>query len=538
MLRSVCSAALVLGCAGVTPTNALTAADYQFAVDLSPQQRAILWIPPTCQKIRGVIYGYQAVLEKFVFDDPKLREVASAAGLAILQARGMPGGYFEYNKPETPATLEKLLAACADASGYDELRDAPLFPIGHSGHAITCWNLAYWRPAKTIGMVSLHAAAINPPAWDTKAHTDGIPVLAVTGEWEMWIAGQNLASHIDWLRGGLLAMRGLRAGSLVSELVQPGAGHFNYDARLAAHVADFVRATCDLRLPPADAPTGAPLRTIEPAQGWLGDVSLTREPRVPFARYDAFTGDPALAFWYPSADLAQRAEAYAALNRGRKPQMLSFVEEGKILPAQWIVGLKPIVQDDGETIRVEARFIDRWPEKQQGGGTPIGHARSGAISYQWIGSWTGAGAQTGPDTFRVEYNHWGINNGIMLMASHPGDAEYGYTEMAASISFPDRWKDGPAQTISFPEIPNQPRSSAGVTLGATSSAGLTVRYSVKTGPARIEGNRLVFTPLPPRTTKPVPVTVIAWQRGRPNPPQVQTATPIERTFLYGDPAKP
>ncbi len=516
------------------PGQSAEAADYQFALDMGKRQRALMWIPPDCRKIRGIIYCSQAVLEKFVLDDPQLRAAASEYGLAIIQARGMPGGYFEYGKqPGTVEALQKLLDDFAGVSGYDELSTAPLFPIGHSGSAITCWNLSYWRPSRTIGLVTLHAAAIAPPVWDSKANVDGIPILAVTGEWEMWGDGENLAGHADWLRGGLLEMRGRRANTLVAALVQPGVGHFNYDGRLAAYVADFVRAVCELRLPAADAPADAPLHPIEPGQGWLGDITLTREPRVPIARSEEWTGDPALAFWFPTEDLARRAESYAALNRGRKPQMLTFVEDGKPLRAQWIVPLQPLVQDDGETVRVQARFLDKWPEKLVGGGKPLGHAKEGEIRYQWIGGWTGAGAQTGPDTFRVDYNQWGVNDGLMLIAFHPGDSEYGYTEIAASITFPERWKEGSQQTIDFPPIADQPRASTGLNLEATSSSGLPVRFSVKTGPARIEGNRLTFTPLPPRTTASVPVTVIAWQRGRPIEPKVQTAEPVERTFLYG-----
>jgi hypothetical protein len=52
---------------------------------------------------------------------------------------------------------------------------------------------------------------------------------------------------------------------------------------------------------------------------------------------------------------------------------------------------------------------------------------------------------------------------------------------------------------------------------------------VKEGPAEIDGNKLVFTPIPPRSKYPLKVTVVAWQYGLAG--KVQTAEPIERSFF-------
>ena len=68
-----------------------------------------------------------------------------------------------------------------------------------------------------------------------------------------------------------------------------------------------------------------------------------------------------------------------------------------------------------------------------------------------------------------------------------------------------------------------------VTLRATSDCGLPVYYYAKEGPAEIDGNKLVFTPIPPRSKYPLKVTVVAWQYGLAG--KVQTAEPIERSFF-------
>ena len=57
-----------------------------------------------------------------------------------------------------------------------------------------------------------------------------------------------------------------------------------------------------------------------------------------------------------------------------------------------------------------------------------------------------------------------------------------------------------------------------------------VRFYVREGPAVIEGETLVLTPVPPRAKYPVRITVVAWQFGRDTEPRLQTAEPVERTF--------
>ena len=70
--------------------------------------------------------------------------------------------------------------------------------------------------------------------------------------------------------------------------------------------------------------------------------------------------------------------------------------------------------------------------------------------------------------------------------------------------------------------------SGSLSLKATSDYGLPVSYYIKEGPAEIEGDQIVFTPIPPRSKFPVKVTVVAWQYGIAG--KVQTAEPVERSF--------
>ena len=53
---------------------------------------------------------------------------------------------------------------------------------------------------------------------------------------------------------------------------------------------------------------------------------------------------------------------------------------------------------------------------------------------------------------------------------------------------------------------------------------------MESGPAYVDGNRLILTAIPPKTTYPVKVTVIAWQYGKNSDPKIKTAEPVKQTF--------
>lgn len=118
---------------------------------------------------------------------------------------------------------------------------------------------------------------------------------------------------------------------------------------------------------------------------------------------------------------------------------------------------------------------------------------------------------------------------ICLLASHDGDNQYKSTVQELSFRIPYRNTGGETTVYTFPGIGDVKAGVESVTLRATSDCGLPVYYYVKEGPAEIDGNKLVFTPIPPRSKYPLKVTVVAWQYGLAG--KVQTAEPIERSFF-------
>jgi hypothetical protein len=511
------------------------AADWQFAVDVpdgNKQAKAYLWIPPQAPYVRGILVGQQVILEDKVLQDPAIRDVCAKENLAIVLICPGVVGYFDTTKG-ADAQFQSILDSLAKESGYGEIAQAPLISLGHSGMGIFAWRIAYHEPERMIGVIGLHCMSSHPAEAEPKSSVEGVPILDISGEYESWGNPRlPLDTHWRWLRGGLLEYRAQYERALMSEVVDPGGTHFSFNPPLARYVALFIQKACEYRLPPMSAspPTGSvTLRDIPVESGWLTDITMLTPSHYPPASYADYTGDRSLAFWHFDREMAEATEHFREDAHGKLDQRVTFTQDGQPLPAKWIEDLKFEPLPDGVSFKVSADFLKQTPEGVAGAGRPLGHA-DGPVQFSLIGGWRGGGEQTGPDTFRIKPGHLGPTDNIMFLAYHPGDARYAWAEQAAEVKYPRENKAGTPQTITFPTIADQPAGTKSVKLGATASSGLPIDYYVVRGPAQVDGDQLVFTPIPQRVTGPIKVTVVATQWGRSISPQVQTAPSAEQTF--------
>lgn len=520
----------------------LHAAEWQYSVDTNGKGgRAFLWIPPNCERVRGIVLGQQVILEKVVLEDPAIRAAAAKESLAILFiVPACIGDYDEHGKGAE--TLQKILDGLASVSGYEELSQAPFLPMGHSGGAIFAWNTAYWNPDRCFGVIGLKSAPIHAPAYAAKSKSDGtpmlddVPVLDISGQYEAWgMPGRPADMHWKWVRGTLLEFRAIGHNVLMSELVEPGVTHFGWDDELARYVAMFISKAAHARIPANPRPGNGPppLNHISESDGWLADPTFFTPPGHPAAPALAYTGDPSLALWHIDGEIARANEAYGSRHKGKRLQMVTFVQDGQKLPSAWIEELRFAPQDDGRTVKVMADFVaETPPEMSFPVKRSLGHAQ-GPIRFRLIGGWAGGGEQTGPDTFRIKPDRFGFSRSqdtLMVMAYHPGDQSYARAEQAAQIKYPRDNTEGRPQQITFAEIPGQQPGSHPIPLAAVSDSGLPVDFCVIEGPAEIENNTLRLTGIPPRSRFPVKVTVVATQWGRSVPPLVRSAVPVFRSF--------
>ena len=521
----------------------VSGAVYQWSVPLEgkdKESRAFLWIPSSCKQVRGIIFANQVILEDLFCANEQIREACTKENLAIILIYRGSFTQFSYKDLIENTVLndpiQKVLDDLASLSGYTEISKAPLFTIGHSGGGNGAWNIANYKPYRVFGILTLHAAADpNPPYYDSKTRIGSIPVMAVSGEYESW-GNKNipLDQHWRWLRGDLLDRRGKYLNSLVCEIVQPGAGHFNFDGHLAKLSAMFIQKAAHYRIP-AHTQIGdsVALKYLDEKDGWYTDIRILSDDRFkPIAAKD-FKGDNSLAFWHFDEGMAKEVDAFPSLYGGKKEQRVCFVQNNKIVPAGWINELAFQPAADGISFGIKGDFLKETPESAANAGIPLGHSTADQIRFRLIGGWSGGGMQFAPDSFRIQYRQFGTTryaSNIQIMAYHEGDSTYKFAEQAGQVKFPDKNKEGQTQTISFPEIGEIRQGTKSITLKAVSSAGLPVYYYIKEGPATIRDNHLLLDAIPPRSRFPIRLTVIAWQYGRSIAPMIQTATPVEQVI--------
>ena len=539
-LRKTVVALLAL-CFLTGAASAFATAEWQWSI-ADGDTRLYLWIPPDCAQVRGVVFANHNMIEQGILEHAVMRRTLTRLGFAEIWAVPYFDATFDFNQG-AGEHFERVMAALANESGYRELRHAPVVPLGHSACATFPWNFAAWNPGRTLAVLSVHGDAPQTTLtgngkpridWGDR-NLDGIPGLMVMGEFEWW--DDRLAPAFEFMAK--------HPKTPLAFLADSGRGHFDYADRTVAFLAAFIEKAAAERLP-VNAPLDQPvvLKPIDPQTGWRVDRWRHEQaPAAPAAPYANYTGDPKDAFWCFDEAMARTTETLYAEQRGKKPQLLSVtdghqpIEKGNGEP----VTPRFIPEADGLTFRLTTAFLDAVPPDNSKAtlwsglpaGSPLGHATGGGpIQLSRI---VGPFVQTGPDTFalrfgRAEYTANRRNHDLWLVASHPGDAHYRSIVQQLMVRANPN-KDGAPQTITFPEIPDQPAGATSLKLAATSDAGAPVSYYVREGPAEIDGDMLRFTTIPPRARFPIKVTVVAWQFGRSADPKLQTAGRIERTFL-------
>ena len=294
---------------------------------------------------------------------------------------------------------------------------------------------------------------------------------------------------------------------------------------MARLIGQYIRAAAQARLSTDGSDT---LRPVHLDDGYLAGIPHPGFQPVPPVRYrDCTPGQKSLP-WYFDEACAKAAYAMADVNWNAQSQLSVFADAaGQPIPfnARGITGPLPVtMEEDGITFALHSVFLDKLPDYFVGGGRAIGHAAEQPV-IEWL---CGAFVPLGNNRFQLALGRTG-NSGGYVRVWHPGNAAYRLSTRPGKIVFEPN-KTGKAQKITFTPIPDQKAGVKEIRLHATSDSGMPVRFFVRAGPAEIHGNRLVFTPIPPRSKMPLTVTVVAWQWGRASAPAVQTAESVEQCF--------
>ena len=527
---------LVFGIMSVILLPSIIATEWQWSVQLpsiisnetNDHPQAFLWIPSDCTQVKAVIIGNHNMTEETLFENSLFRERLSETGIALIWIT--PGWDQRWDiTTGCQEAFEKMMEDFANVSGYSELKNAPIVPLGHSAMATYPWNFAAWNPDRTLAIISLHGDAPRTNLtgygrdnmeWG-KRTIDGIPGLLIEGEYEWWEDRVNPA----------LAFRMMYPKSCVSFLCDTGRGHFDIADRTAGYIALFLKKALEYRMPATyDLNKPVELKKLNPQNGWLAERwHPNQKKRAKAAPYKEYKGDSHDAFWYFDKEMAEMTEERYRRERGKKPQYLGFVQKGQLLtynPKSHVkVAARFLPEKDGLTFHLKAVYTDSLH-------TAISDEHS--LTSPEITRICGPVQKVNDTTFTVRFYRMGMYNkrrtgDICLLAGNDGDKHYKSTVQELSFRIPYRNTEGKRQHILFPGLDDVKKGTETISLHATSDCGLPVYYYVKEGPAEIEGNKLIFTRIPPRSKFPLKVTVVAWQYGLAG--EVQTAEPVERSFF-------
>ena len=241
--------------------------------------RAFLWIPPGCQRLRGVVVGQHNMEEEQIFEHPTFRRALTELDFAVVWVTPAFDLFFRFDQG-AGQIFDGMMKALATESGYAELALVPVVPLGHSAAASYPWHFGFWAPDRILAAMSIsgqwpYYKDKNSADWGDRT-LDGVPGLVTMGEYEDGYhrAGTGLRDRADHPRLPL------------SMLVEPAGEHFAATDLKISFLGLYLRKAAQHRLPddwPIDeAPKLRPIRFHHFRGGWLIAVaSMANPPHQP-----------------------------------------------------------------------------------------------------------------------------------------------------------------------------------------------------------------------------------------------------------------
>lgn len=531
MRRLIASMVMIAtGWAGLAPTASAADVVFQYSANVPVKKGSatgFLWIPPQAKQVRGVLMAGMTLAERELVKDPQIRKACSTEQLAIVFLTTGLGA----------VDIQEVLDEFAKVSGYRELSMAPLFFAGHSAGGPQAKATAAKFAQRCFGVMQYRGGA---PSWEPPL-PPSIPALMMLGQFDEF--GKSMMrdekGRENWENGRdeMVKFRSLDPANLGSIVIEPGAGHFAWSDRSASYFALFVRKAAQTRIPewPIDGKTPVQCKRIDPASGWLSNLTIKTRSEHPPAAFNEYMGDKTRAAWHIDRELAEATLAYHQ-GLGKKDQFIRWTDRVSVEAGARFFFNETKWVGDGQTFEVHPVYADTYPKTQKDGkgprwslaGKQVGHAQT-PIKIRTVG---GPFVAVGPNTFRMRFDALapatGAGRGTFLAYSD-GDAECRYTEQVGMM--PKGFATlatGKDQKITFPPIGDLKADAVPIMLKATSDSGLPVEYYVAHGPAIIENGRLRITEIPLRARFPLEIEVVAYQFGRGIDPRVRTATPVSQ----------
>lgn len=502
------------------------AVDSVISSETNDHPQAYLWAPENCRQVKAVVFAQHNMIEEGMLEHEFFRKTMSELGIAevwVTPGINMP---FDFTK-DAGEDFNRMMELLADVSGYEELKNVPVIPLGHSAYATFPWNFAAWNPQRTLALVSIHGDAPQTRLtgyggknveWGNRT-IDGVPSLFIMGEYEWW--EDRIAPAFNYGSN--------HPNAVISLFCDAGHGHFDYSDEMVQYVCLFIKKAAEKRLP-KNLSIHKPnvLIQVKPEQGWLMD--RWRKDSLPTAiasPYHLYNGNKRIASWVFDKEMADATERFYARARGKQQQFIGIIQNGAVVkPDKSHAGynIKFIPQEDGISFSLHAFFSDS---------SRILKANAIAETKLHVDRICGPVKKINDSSFQISFNRLGFNNikrsyDVWLLAHNEGDDEFKSAVQQLIMKIPLQNKEGIKQMISFDSIADQKAGIKTLQLNATSSADLKVEYFVKEGPAFIDNGTMRFTRIPSRSKFPMKVTVVAWQYGIAG--KIKTANAVEQSF--------
>jgi len=539
------------GQAGVAPETLRTPVNgvFQWHVETKykfsegPQEKiasAYLWIPEHCQKVRGALLLFRNIIDESLTVNPAIRAVSAKNDLAIVwvsnyiyfedkdhkELTGTPEEYSEF--------IGKVFSEFAALCGYSELSSVPWLPLGQSAQLPMLTYLLNGNPSRCIAEIGL-----KDPLYPVYVDNSGVPILNWKGTGSSW--DQAVGFFKEWNTGNLvrfyspfLAKHTRLSDSPASYVMEGWSSHFGLTETMLQYLAEYISTVTKARLP--DHPGEQPLKKIDVSKGWVTGlpIPVSDNGRKPFApiRYDKATAEQKAEPWFFTESEARRANEIASIDWNAEPQMPAVADEhGDVYPHcfRGLQQFSPIFWEDGIAFKLNPILLDKAPASFTVEPGTILRKTPGKPFVYWM---QGCAAPLGDDTWQIHLSRsakFPLGTADAWLAVYKsGEGNVRGVEQPFHIIFNPN-KEGAAQQISFDPIPDiKIGSTRSITLAAKASSGFPVRYYVIQGPAVINGDKLSFTPIPPRAKLPLKVTVVAWQWGIKD--KIQTAPSVAQSF--------
>ena len=523
--------------------------------------RSYLWIPEECKKLKGLLILCANVPEQMLAGHEAMRKACAENDLGIVWC---PGSFYNFKKTapnekgpnqiqedaKSVAFLQQLLDGLAKTSGYPEVATVPWIPIGESGHLLMVDALVESAPGRCIAGIWLKNNHLPP-------HDRVTPALVIFGSAQEWSQDKPDKNHTDirnrWSTNAIqgygypLTERKNHPDWALTYFVDGESGHFDCSEKIANFVAHYVDQVTKARLP-QDGSTN--LRSVDLAGGYLADMPLPGHQSNTVAPYTNAPADSRNWPWFFDKESAETAQNIARINWNSENQLPAIATtNGVVFPytfngIQWItLNSKPVPytnpvtsnavtppmlesEPDGITFQLKGVLLEKIPENfiSAGAGEKLA-TTPGEPTIEWM---SGCVEPLGGNRFRMAPDrNW--PTATYMAVRQPGSGNVKGAVQPVQISR-DLNTEGTPQKITFDQISDVKAGTESVPLKASSDSGLPVGFFVDAGPAVIQGDRLVFTKIPPNTQFPITVTVGAWQFGRYAEPKIQRAPIVKQSF--------